>query len=411
MTCPKCGREIPYGAVCPCSGEGAGPSGSPAQNLIKKLGSSPMFLAAAIFVLFSLVLNISAAVLYVFLPNYAMSAPVSGPSSPNFTMSFQGNIAFPVSAFVMSIPAILACIGMWLFLVSCRRNQSDRISTAGLTLCKGVYIAFLVLIGVLVLLFAAVLVFTVTSGVFTQSEASPFFASPALLAIWVIMEVILLSSMLALPIAFTISVIRTVNRVKECLRTGMPVQRVSGFLTGMLWVVGIFAGFFGVIMTFFSFIMINMSTLPGGPPVIYTVAIILSGVSFLAEAVRVILIAVLLGRLRREMNYLIFATGRPYPIQPAGQPMYQGAPGQPFYQSVPGQPMPQAQYIPQAPQVPPAQYIPPVQPVPMAYPPQQVPFAPPAPSAEVPAAPEIPAVPVEPAPAEPPTDDKPEEQK
>ena len=383
MICPKCGRDIPYGTVCPCSAEETAISGTPAQNVIKRLGSSPQFLAAAILFIISLVLNFSAAILYAFMPDYAMSTPISGPSSPIFTMSFQGNIAFTVSTFVMSIPAILACIGMWLFLVSCRRNQSDKISTAGLTLCKGVYIGFLVLIGILLALSVAVLVFTVVSGALTQSEASPFFATPAFLAIWVVMEVILLGSMLALPIAFIISVIKIVNRVKKCLHTGVPVQRVSGFLTGMLWVVGIFVGFFGVIMVFFSFIMVNLTALPNAPPAIYTVAITLVGISGLTEAVRAILIAVLLGRLRREMNLLVFSTMYPMPAA------YPGVAGQPGYPPVPGQPAPQ--FYPTAP---PVQPVFPVQPAPPAYPPQQAPFAPPA---------------VPEAPAEPPADEKPEE--
>ena len=56
MMCPKCGRTIPDGTQCPCGAPVL--SSNPAVNLIKTLGSSPKFLAAAILtsvmVLFSI---------------------------------------------------------------------------------------------------------------------------------------------------------------------------------------------------------------------------------------------------------------------------------------------------------------------------------------------------------------------
>ena len=47
MICPKCGRDIPDGTVCPCSLEGPPLSDNPALNALKTVGSSPLFLALA----------------------------------------------------------------------------------------------------------------------------------------------------------------------------------------------------------------------------------------------------------------------------------------------------------------------------------------------------------------------------
>ena len=47
MQCPKCGREIPYGTVCSCSAN-TPLSSNPAVNVLKTIGSSPLFLTAAV---------------------------------------------------------------------------------------------------------------------------------------------------------------------------------------------------------------------------------------------------------------------------------------------------------------------------------------------------------------------------
>ena len=363
MLCPKCGREIPYGTSCPCSGGGTAPSGSPAQNLIKKLGSSPLLLTAVILFTISLALNLCAGIMSFALPDFAMSAPVSGASSPTLTVSFQGNMALSILMFAALIPDLLICIGIWMFSAACRKKETEKISTAGLTLCKGVYIAILSLIGVLVAVLVVSLLTLLITAIFSSSGDSMYPGGVPvvpLIGAFSVFYFIFLGAILALPVAFVVSKIKTVNRIKSCLATGMPDHRVSNFLIAMLWIRGVILGFFGLIMLLFSFLMVN---LPGGPPISYTVVIVLRALGWLAASVCVIFIAVLLGRLRREMSILVFSAM--YPMQS----LYQGASGQPapqFYPTVPIQ------------SAPPTQFVPPVQPSPSVPSAQETAAEPPA---------------------------------
>ena len=91
MMCPKCGRTIPDGTQCPCGAPVL--SSNPAVNLIKTLGSSQKFLAAAILtsvmVLFSILarrmgskdLLVS---LYYYGANYGVDADVFYPAMSRF---------------------------------------------------------------------------------------------------------------------------------------------------------------------------------------------------------------------------------------------------------------------------------------------------------------------------------------
>ena len=58
MICPKCGREIPDGTVCPCTLERPPLSDNPALNALKTVGSSPLFLALAVLMSLSALLTV-----------------------------------------------------------------------------------------------------------------------------------------------------------------------------------------------------------------------------------------------------------------------------------------------------------------------------------------------------------------
>ena len=86
MMCPKCGRTIPDGTQCPCGAPVL--SSNPAVNLIKTLGSSPKFLAAAILtsvmVLFSILASMGSkdllVSLYYYGANYGVDPDVFYPA-------------------------------------------------------------------------------------------------------------------------------------------------------------------------------------------------------------------------------------------------------------------------------------------------------------------------------------------
>ena len=138
MICPKCGRDIPDGTVCPCSLEGPPLSDNPALNALKTVGSSPLFLALA-------VLMSAWALLTIF-----SSLGVSDAMSSVYVYAFQYGLDMDqvqaimnamrsssmVTAVLGSIPAILTAVAMWLHFSTCKSRQSGNISTAGLTICK-----------------------------------------------------------------------------------------------------------------------------------------------------------------------------------------------------------------------------------------------------------------------------------
>lgn len=357
MICPKCGREIPDGTVCPCSLERPALSNNPALNALKTVGSSPLFLAMTILFSLSALLNIFASMklgdtmsnLYVYFYRLGMDA-----YQIQQLMDSMSSTSV-VSAVLGSIPAILTAVAMWIHFGTCSNRQNGNISTAGLTICKVLfYISMISLIicGVLIVggVALVVIMFIATgesvgdafgSGFgygFAQSSLRPLTYSPgysdeeAVIAVIVVLIVVLLAAALALAlaIAYNASFIRMINRTKNVALTGIANDKVSGFLTvmtGLTAAVDILGGLFGLFTS----------------PV--------SGISSIVLGVAYILMTVLLRNYGREMNRVLYPA-----VQPA-VPMYGGyqapgqqyAPPQPQQYAAPAQNVP-PQNIPQPPQ-------------------------------------------------------------
>ncbi len=334
MICPKCGREVPYGTVCSCSGS-APLSSNPAVNVLKTVGSSPLFLTAAILYsvstlisVFSSVIgnsNVSRYLMYA-LSNmdidYSMLYPMIGAlnnTSVGLTLLF-------------SVPAILLAVGMWLFFVTCRDRRSGNVSTAGLTICKVISIIFLVCYCILsaFMLFAIVMVLVGGSTYFSYSYDLYGYGYDSGYAAGVTAGVVfvflLVLAVLVLFILYYVSIVRTINRIKASASSGVPDNRISRFLTAMLYITGVFSGISGLISLF------------SAP---------LTGLTTLASAACSILIAVCLGRQRQQMTILMYPPVQPaympvQPVQAAVPNMYAqpAAPAAPVQQAAPGQPVP-----------------------------------------------------------------------
>lgn len=318
MICPRCGREIPDGAVCPCSGGEQLLSSNPALNVLKKLGSSPLFLTAVILYSVTIVLSIFALIsapasfdyVYDMLENSGMDYTTL---YPMISVSTSGSVA---GAIVASIPQVLICIGMWLFYVTCRDRRTGNISTAGLTMCKVMLIIALVIGCIMAALVAILAVVVGAAGGLAYSYYDSDLGGSIAVILGICMVVIV--AVLALIIAFYASAVRTVNRVKNCAVTGIPEYRISGFLTAMLWIGGILSCITGFGMMFASF---------------------LSGLGELSGGVCSILIALCLGRLRQQMTALAYPPVQPVYVQPV--PPVQSA----YSQQAPVQPAAPAQTV------------------------------------------------------------------
>lgn len=311
MICPKCGRTVPDGAPCPCGAPVL--SSNPAVNLMKTLGSSPKFLAAAILysvaVLFNLLASFGASdvisTLYYYGANYGFDPDVFYP----MMSALEGSTV--VSAVIGAIPSILLAVGMWLFYTTCRNTQSGNVSTVGLTICKVITIINLVLLCCVVLfLVAMVMIFIIAfAGMgeinyYSYSDGYYGATSAAFVITLLVIVSLIVAAVLALVIAYQVSILRVINRIKGSALNGAPDNRISRFLTGFMMVIGVLTCLGGL----FSLI---------ASPV--------AGIASLASGVCCVLMSLLLGEYRAKMTMLLY---------PPVQPMYSNMPP---YTNVPPQ--------------------------------------------------------------------------
>ena len=295
-------------------------SSNPTLNVIKKLGSSPLFLTAAILysasMLLSLVFSFSGSMmqsyLYDFLANTGMDYDAI------YTIINSAGESSGFSSILSAGPGILPCIAMWMVYATCRDKRTGNISTAGLTIFKVIAIISLVVFCIVEAMIVLFGIIGMAGGLSYEYSYDSYGVSGGLIAIFGILMIIA-AGIFVLMIIFYASLVKTINRIKVCAVTGMPDQRVSQFLIVMLWISGVSSCFVG------------LGSLFRAP---------LLGLGTLASAVCEILIAVLLSKLRKEMTALTYPPVQPvYPTVPPVQPVYQPVqPQQPVYPQQPVQP-------------------------------------------------------------------------
>lgn len=297
MQCPKCGREIPDGTVCPCSYAPQMLSSNPAVNAIKISGSSSLFLAAAILYSLAVLLTTFSSLagqsdtdtaLY-FLNLLDMGLEFS-PSIAYQLAAASSDSTYIFTALTSSTMSIFVAVGMWLHYAACRNVRTGNISTAGLTINKVIAVIELVCVSIAM---AGVALFTVLSiGTVGRTYREGADATMGIAFLFLICL-----ALLVLVVCYLAGLVRLINRLKASATYGTPDHRISRFVTAMLWISGIFSAFVGLVSLFVS-------------P--------LGGLSSLASAACTILVAVLLGRLRRQMTVLMYPPAQPaYVSQPS----------------------------------------------------------------------------------------------
>ena len=278
-------------------------SSNPVLNVIKKLGSSSLFLAAAILYSVSVALNMITSVSGSVIPAYVYELLAQSGMDPHMIYSLLNDSAGTsvFSTVLGAVPSILLCVAMWMVYATCRNRQTGNISTAGLTICKVISIIMLVALCIAAAAVVVVAIAGLAGGfdyIVRYGANSYYGYGDGMLAVIMFLLMILLA-LVVLLIAFYASVVRAINRMKNCAITGTPDHRISKFLTVMLWISGVIGCLNG------------LSSLILSP---------LVGLEVIAGAICVILIAVLLGRLRQQMTVLVYP-----PVQPvyAAQPVYQ----------------------------------------------------------------------------------------
>ena len=313
MICPKCGREIPDGTVCPCTLERPPLSDNPALNALKTVGSSPLFLALAVLMSLSALLTVFSSLgmgdamsnIYI----YARQMGLDWEEIEAVMNAMRSTSV--VSAVLGAAPAILTAVAMWLHYSTCMGRQNGNISTAGLTICKvlsyislvGLCIAALLVLCGFAIVIIAFLVSDVPLGSMFgayggYSYGGGYSDEEATIAVVVVLAVfaLIIGFAMGLAIAYQASIIRMINRTKTVAATGMADDRVSGYLVGM---------------TGFSAVCSLISGLLG----LFTAP--LTGAVGIAGGVGLILMIVLLRTYGKAMNQVLYP-----PVQPMTPPMY-----------------------------------------------------------------------------------------
>ena len=308
MICPKCGRNVPDGAVCPCSMGAPALSSNPALHVIKTVGSSGRFLAAAALMTAVPLLSIIGALF--------MQVDLSGLLYYLYELDIDPEVLYLimantsrtslVSAVFATAPAILTAVALWLLYATCRDRQSGNISTAGLTICRVLAILSIILYCLLALLLVVVLVIVLiaaAAGGFDDLAYDSYGAT--VLVTFCAVALLVLAGVIALLICYQVCIVKTIGRIKATAMSGVPDNRVPGFLIGMNWFLGICSCISGLFALFSS-------------PV--------SGVASLLGAAATILFAMLLSQYRSSMTMLLYPPAPPvYPNQPV-PPQHPGSP-------------------------------------------------------------------------------------
>ncbi|MCI8384931.1 MAG: hypothetical protein HFE95_00615 [Acutalibacter sp.] len=321
MICPNCGRDIPDGSVCPCTLQSTPLSDNPALNIVKTIGSSPLFLVMTIFLSLSTLFTIlSSAGLNDTIYNlyyYAYSMGLDLYTIESVIDAMRSTSIF--SAVLSSVPAILIAVAMWLHFITCRSRLSGNISTAGLTICKVIaYITMIAqcLITLLLTAFCAILMVVFLTQDIPFTAFFSYDADEAVMIIIVCLGLFLAFFLffMILAITYQASIIRMINRTKQVSETGMADERVSGYLVGMTYLSAI------------ASVLMGLSALFASP---------LGGVATLCHGVAFILMAILLGNYRKGMNAVLYPPVQPmgtmpgYGYNPVPQPGQVPAPNQP----------------------------------------------------------------------------------
>ena len=300
MICPKCGRNIPDGSVCPCSYNTPVLSSNPAVNTLKTIGSSPLFLVVSNLLSIAPVLTIASQlglrdnVWDLFY--YAMQLDLD-PSL--FYPVIDAASSMSVAGAVLSaVPAILIAVAMWITYASCRDTQSGNVSTAGLTICKVLSIISLVCICILAAILVLFMVILLIAGVAeAANDVYGYDASIAQAGIAVLLVLfVILAAVLALAVIYQVCVIKTINRIKATATTGVPDNRIPNFLVVMNYIEAA-----GMVLAGLA----NLFTTP------------ILGLGSLVGAATLVIISIILTRYRSGMTLLMYPPVQPvYPQQP-----------------------------------------------------------------------------------------------
>ena len=186
---------------------GAWTGSSPLVTAIRQAGRSVPFLIGTIGYTVYLVLTFFS----LFIPQYAYT----------FYGDVVGSMGISVGTFVGMIPVALFVIGMWMFYLSCSRDEVP--STAGITLSRGAIITMIVLMGILTGIFMFVaLVFMSSSGYLQAYSHSHMPSGIFSLTMGVVVVIFMLLFVFCiLGIIYYVKLLKTTKIIRNTISTGV----------------------------------------------------------------------------------------------------------------------------------------------------------------------------------------------
>ncbi|PKM63031.1 MAG: hypothetical protein CVU97_02420 [Firmicutes bacterium HGW-Firmicutes-21] len=198
---------------------------NPTIAALKRAGSSTVFFIAVILYSVQILLSL----IHAFIREPVSNTDIYSEFNEEIGVQFEKiQDALSTFALVVSIPTILICIGMWLFYASSRSRYDGPLPTTGLTMIKVINFIFL---GFL-LLFPFLVFLTVLFGNVDTEESSAVLIA--------IIAIIIFAIVLTLPVIYIIGIINTINTLKKTIKTGMPSDKVSGFVGVMNFIIAVF---------------------------------------------------------------------------------------------------------------------------------------------------------------------------
>lgn len=236
--CFRCKNRIANDATfCPVCGVDFTRLSEPNSLVIptlKKMATSPLYLACAIAYTCQIVFSICSLIwdrasVISMLQKYLLSGSASLEMSMAISSLSQEFSGINIASFLGYIPTVLMSVGIWMLFLSAKNATDDALNPSGLTFVKVSTIIHIVCL-ILATLFVE-FIFFMLAWAFNE-------VADGLVSV-VITVMIVFAVFMAFPIFMYIKVVTTVNTMKRTIQTQVPSYKVSVFVAVMSIVSGV----------------------------------------------------------------------------------------------------------------------------------------------------------------------------
>ena len=236
--CFRCKNRIANEATfCPVCGVDFTRLSEPNSLVIptlKKMATSPLYLACAIAYTCQIVFSICSLIwdrasVISMLQKYLLSGSASLEMSMAISSLSQEFSGINIASFLGYIPTVLMSVGIWMLFLSAKNATDDALNPSGLTFVKVSTIIHIVCL-ILATLFVE-FIFFMLAWAFNE-------VADGLVSV-VITVMIVFAVFMAFPIFMYIKVVTTVNTMKRTIQTQVPSYKVSVFVAVMSIVSGV----------------------------------------------------------------------------------------------------------------------------------------------------------------------------